>query len=90
MISSYEGKNFLLSDKTNGNQFLISKDFLEFKLRDQKYNELSIPQKMNFLKEYTEKNGFDKIFEKIRSDGLNIKGGSISDNEVKNFKEKIR
>ena len=90
IISSYEGKNFLLSDKTNGNQFLISKDFLEFKLRDQKYNELSIPQKMNFLKEYTEKNGFDKIFEKIRSDGLNIKGGSISDNEVKNFEEKIR
>lgn len=90
MISSYEGKNFLLSDKTNRNQFLISKDFLEFKLRDQKYNELSIPQKMNFLKEYTEKNGFDKIFEKIRSDGLNIKGGSISDNEVKNFEEKIR
>ena len=90
IISSYEGKNFLLSDKTNGNQFLISKDFLEFKLRDQKYNELSIPQKMNFLKEYTEENGFDKIFEKIRSDGLNIKGGSISDNEVKNFKEKVR
>lgn len=90
IISSYEGKNFLLSDKTNGNQFLISKDFLEFKLRDQKYNELSIPQKMNFLKEYTEENGFDKIFEKIRSDGLNIKGGSISDNEVKNFEEKIR
>jgi hypothetical protein len=90
MISSYEGKNFLLSDKTNGNQFLISKNFLEFKLRDQKYNELSIPQKMNFLKEYTEKNGFDKIFEKIRSDGLNIKGGSIADNKVKNFEEKIR
>lgn len=90
IISSYEGKDFLLSDKTNGNQFLISKDFLEFKLRDQKYNELSIPQKMNFLKEYTEENGFDKIFEKIRSDGLNIKGGSISDNEVKNFKEKVR
>lgn len=45
---------------------------------------------MNFLKEYTEENGFDKIFEKIRSDGLNIKGGSISDNEVKNFKEKVR
>lgn len=90
MISSYEGKNFLLFDKTNGNQFLISKDFLEFKLRDQKYNELSIPQKMNFLKKYTEEQGFDKIFEKIRSDGLNIKGGDISDNEVKNFEEKIR
>lgn len=90
MISSYEGKNFLLFDKTNGNQFLISKDFLEFKLRDQKYNELSIPQKMNFLKKYTEEQGFDKIFEKIRSDGLNIKGRDISDNEVKNFEEKIR
>ena len=90
MISSYEGKNFLLFDKISGNQFLISKDFLEFKLRDQKYNELSIPQKMNFLKKYTEEQGFDKIFDKIRSDGLNIKGGDISDNEVKNFEEKIR
>lgn len=90
MISSYKGKNFLLFDKTSGNQFLISKDFLEFKLRDQKYNELSIPQKMNFLKKYTEEQGFDKIFEKIRSDGLNIKGGDVSDNAVKNFEEKIR
>ena len=90
MISSYEGKDFLLSDRTNGNQFLISKNFLEFKLRDQKYNELSIPQKMNFLKEYTEENGFDKIFEKIISDGLNIKGGNISENKAKNFEEKIR